>query len=176
MMISALIGFAVSFAPKLLDLFRDERDKGHELKMLRFQLEREEKIQAGKIKEARIEGATARDVAAIEAERELEVERERTFQVAQREGGRRALAHRSGIGWVDAALGLVDVLNGSVRPVLTYSLNGAFLWLVITGEITVDAAGLAVASGGILIATLIELTLAVDGYWFGYRLQKRWGK
>lgn len=106
---SALLGFVSSAAPELLKLFRDGRDRVHEITLFKLQMEHDREMR----RHASSENAAERD-ARLQA---VLLETERTEQALL---NTRLKDQLTGIHWVDA-------LAGSVRPVLTY---GFFLLYV----------------------------------------------
>ena len=94
--LGSLIGFLGSFAPKLLQIWQDKKDKAHELAVMQLQIQSQEKIGAQRLEEVRV-GAESEEMKALYESAKLTP---------------------SGVKWVDAVLAL---LTGSVRPVITYA-------------------------------------------------------
>lgn len=104
---SALLGFVGSAFPDFIKLFRDGRDRAHEIALLKLQMEYDrEKLAAG------------REAALSEHAYKLQ-------EIAVTE--RQALNH--GAGTADGLLGIawVDGLAGSVRPVITYCFFAVYV-------------------------------------------------
>lgn len=108
-LLSALLGFFSSAAPELMKLFRDGKDRAHEITLLQLQMEHERVRQS----QAAVESAAERN-ARLEA---IMLETERSEEALL---NARLKDQLTGIYWV-------DVLAGSVRPMLTY---GFFLLYV----------------------------------------------
>jgi len=99
--LGSLIGFLGSFAPKLLQMWQDKRDKAHELAVMQLQIQAQKDIGAQKLEEVRVSAESAEMQALYES----------------------AKIVPSGVKWVDAAL---TFLTGSVRPVITYCFFGLY--------------------------------------------------
>jgi len=99
--LGSLIGFLGSFAPKVLQMWQDKKDKAHELAVMALQIQAQKDIGAQKLEEVKVSAESAEMVALYE----------------------HAKITPSGVKWVDAFLAL---LTGSVRPVLTYSFFGLY--------------------------------------------------
>ncbi len=101
---SALLGFISSAFPDLIHLFRESKDRAHELAILQLQVSYDrEKL------------ASQKDVAQADYAYKLQ---EITIQA---DGAERAMLN-DGAGTKEGMLGIawVDGLSGSVRPILTY--------------------------------------------------------
>lgn len=94
--LGSLLGFLGSFAPKLLQMWQDKKDKAHELAVMQIQIQSQEKIGAQRLEEVQIGAESAEMQALYESAKIVPV----------------------GVKWVDATLAL---LTGSVRPVITYA-------------------------------------------------------
>lgn len=108
---SALLGFISSAFPDFLKLFRDGRDRAHELALLRLQMEYDrEKLTAQQAQSAAEASARLQEV-------------QLQMAVAERN------ALNAGSGTAPGMLGIhwVDALAGSVRPVMTYCFFGLYL-------------------------------------------------
>jgi len=81
-LLGTAIGFVSSLLPELLKLFRDSRDRKHELAMLQLQLEQQRQGQSERLEEIRAHASAAQMQALYQT-------------------------YRSGIGWVDALSGTV---------------------------------------------------------------------
>jgi hypothetical protein len=107
-LLSALLGFISSAVPDFIKLFREARDRDHELALLKLQMDYDrEKIAVNREENnaARTERLQAIEVTAFTAE-----------QVAL---NTRLKDNLTGIRWVDA-------LAGSVRPMITYAFFGLY--------------------------------------------------
>lgn len=94
--LGSLIGFLGSFAPKVLQMWQDKKDKAHELAVMQVQIQVQKDIGAQRLEEVRTTAESAEMQALYE----------------------HAKFVPSGVKWVDAVLAL---LTGSVRPVITYA-------------------------------------------------------
>jgi len=101
-LVSAFVGFLGSAAPEFIRLFREGKDRAHEIALLKLQMQFDQEKQNG----ARAE-RTAESVRQLQA---IELQRDAADTVALNARVKDSLV---GIVWVDA-------LAGSVRPVLTY--------------------------------------------------------
>jgi hypothetical protein len=108
-LLSALLGFVSSAVPEFIRLFRDGKDRAHEITLLKLQMEYEQQKLVTQSAEQGQERATRLQAVALE-----------TQQAQELALNARLKAQFTGIHWVDA-------LSGSVRPVLTY---GFFLLYV----------------------------------------------
>ena len=107
-LVSALLGFVSSAVPDLLKLFRDGKDRAHEISLLKLQMEyeqtRQQTVAAGQQQMAQTQ------LQAIEIQ----------TQVAQEQIlNERLKDNLTGIHWVDA-------LAGAVRPILTFAFFGLY--------------------------------------------------
>lgn len=112
---SALLGFIGSALPDVLHLFRESRDRKHEIALMKLQMDYDREKLAAQKESAAAEYAYKLqeiNVAADEAER---------------------VALNEGAGTKDGALGIgwVDALSGSVRPMITYCFFAAYLLIKI---------------------------------------------
>lgn len=99
-LLSALLGFISSAFPDFLKLFRDGRDRAHEITLLKLQMDYD------------------REKLAVEREGAQSMHAYKLQEIALAE--RQAL--NLGAGTTDGAVGIrwVDGLAGSVRPIVTY--------------------------------------------------------
>lgn len=102
-LIGSALGFATSFAPKLLGLWEARQDRKHELAMIETQADAQAKLQEGRVEEAVIDAGIR------------EIESMHRHDAAALQG-----AHR----WVKS-------LAASVRPVITYAFWIEFATLTI---------------------------------------------
>lgn len=107
--ISALLGFASSAVPDLMKLFRDGKDRAHEITLLKLQMEYDRSKQTSSAAENNAARAERLEAIAIQA------------SVSEQSAlNERLKDNLTGIHWVDA-------LAGSVRPVMTYAFFGLYL-------------------------------------------------
>jgi hypothetical protein len=100
---SALLGFVSSAVPDFIRLFRDSKDRAHEITLLKLQMEYErEKLAAAQ--QANM-AAQASQLQAIELQAGISEQQALNARVSE---------SLTGIHWVDA-------LSGSVRPMVTYA-------------------------------------------------------
>ena len=102
-LLSALLGFVSSAVPDVFKLFRDARDREHEITLMKLQMDYDrEKLAAAVTEHAQ---ASAVQLQAISLQADM------AEQVSLNARVKDAL---TGIHWVDA-------LSGSVRPMITYA-------------------------------------------------------
>jgi hypothetical protein len=163
-LLSALLGFISSATPDLLKLFRDGKDRAHEITLLKLQME---------FDRARADAAqqehTAERNARLEA---VAMEQQRSEELAL---NARLGAQLTGIGWVDG-------LAASVRPLLTYSFFLLYVAVKAAQFHLLLSPALPWAQPLTLAQALIALWgeedvaifSAIMAFWFGSRtLQKR---
>lgn len=150
--VSALVGFLGSAAPEFFRLFRDSRDKAHEIALLQMQMQYE------------------RQAKAAQADSQLQaisMQRDAADTVALNARVKDSLV---GVTWVDA-------LSGSVRPVLTYVFFGMYAVVKLAQYHVITAASLpwhpALDLGQVIVMLWTEddmaLFTAVIAFWFGQR-------
>ena len=158
-LISALLGFASSAMPQMLALFRDSKDRAHELALLKLQMDYErEKL-----------GVAAEDHRLAEATqlRAIELQADSAEQAAI---GARVKESLTGVAWVDA-------LAGSVRPTLTYAFFVLYVAVKLAQLHVLMTPGLPWQQGLTLAQALVSLWTAEDtamfsaimAFWFGQR-------
>lgn len=99
-LLSALLGFIGSAFPDFIKLFRDGKDRAHELAMLKLQMEYDREKLAVQAESARADYAyKLQEIAVAE---------------------RQALNHGAGTAEGNIGVAWVDALSGTVRPVVTY--------------------------------------------------------
>lgn len=81
-LLGSILGFISSLFPELINIFKDKRDKKHELEILHIQIEREKAGIQGKLEEVQIKAITAETKALLGT-------------------------YKTGIEWVDALNGTV---------------------------------------------------------------------
>ncbi len=158
-LVSALLGFVSSAVPDVFKLFRDSKDRAHEIALLKLQMEYDrEKLAASGLENnaARSERLQACDMQTSIAE-----------QAALNE---RLKDNLTGIYWVDA-------LAGSVRPVITYAFFGLyFLVKCAQFHLLIEPAfpwqnTLTAAQAMVSLWTEEDIAIfsAVIAFWFGQR-------
>lgn len=108
---SALLGFFSSAFPEFIRLFREQKDRSHEITLLHLQMEYDRQKLADARHAQQVEQAYKLE--AIALERDM---RESTDLNNRPDG---TGEHKTGL-WV------VDALSGSVRPIITYLLFGMY--------------------------------------------------
>lgn len=158
-LLSALLGFISSATPDIFKLFRDARDRVHELELLKLQMEYDK---------ARIaEGAAERQM-------RLEAVALATQQAEQVSLNARLKEQLTGIHWVDA-------LAGSVRPVLTYSFFGLYAVVkaaqfhLLTHPVLPWGTGMNMAQALVMVWSEEDIAIfsAIMAFWFGSRVMRR---
>lgn len=156
-LLSAMLGFLGSAFPDFIKLFRDGRDRAHELALLRLQMEYDrEKL------------AAQREGAQVEYAYKLQ-----EIGVAERQAlnaGAGTAEGASGIAWVDA-------LAGSVRPVVTYCFFATYVAVKLCQlQLLLDPAlpwqqGLSAAQAMVSLWGEEDMGIfaAVIAFWFGSR-------
>ncbi len=100
--ISAIIGFAGSLIPKLLEMRQDTKDKKHELELLKLQMESQERIEGIKLEAVGV-NADADAMQSLYENSKVQV---------------------TGVKFVD---GLLALSNGMIRPLVTAFLVAAYI-------------------------------------------------
>lgn len=162
-LLSALLGFFSSALPDFLKLYRDGKDRAHELAVLQLQMQYDrETLAAAATENAR---ASAMQLQAIEAEAE---------RAEQQALGARVRESLTGIHWVDA-------LAGSVRPVLTYAFFALYVLVKAAQLYLLTHPTLPWQSSMTLAQALVSLWTdedvaifsAIMAFWFGQRALMR---
>lgn len=153
--IGSLIGFLGSFAPKLLQMWQDKKDKEHELAVMQLQIQAQKDIGAQKLEEVRVSAESEEMKALYESAKIMPI----------------------GVKWVDAVLAL---LTGSVRPIITY----AFFTLYATVKWT-QAASVSAFYSNITWTTAMAKTWTEEdsaifatliSFWFSGRIMQKFFK
>jgi hypothetical protein len=160
---SALIGFISSAVPELLRLFRDSKDRAHEITLLKLQMEHEREARQHRSEQGAQEHAMR-----------LEAIQTHTMLAEQALLNARVKESLTGIHWVDA-------LAGSVRPVITYAFF--FLYFLIKCaqyRMLMDSAlpwqaGMTTAQALVSLWTEEDIAIfsAIIAFWFGQRALRR---
>lgn len=153
---SALLGFFSSALPDFLKLYRDGKDRAHELSILQLQMQYDrEKLAA----------ANAVQLQAIETQAD---------GAEAQALGARVKESLTGIHWVDA-------LAGSVRPILTYAffvlyvlVKTAQLYLLLNPTLPWQS-GMTLAQALVSLWTEEDVAIfsAIMAFWFGQRALMR---
>ena len=108
-LLSALLGFVSSAVPDFIKLFRDGKDRAHEIALLKLQMEYDRE----KLAAAHVESSAGRmqQLQAIELQTQMHQEAILNDRVKD---------SLTGIHWVDA-------LSGSVRPLITYAFFALYV-------------------------------------------------
>ena len=99
--LTAIIGFLGGFVPDILKMWKDKKDKEHELAVMKLQMEAQEKLHTQRIEEINTE-ADIKESEALYKSAELKP---------------------SGISWID---GFMYFYNSTVRPTVTYGFVGLY--------------------------------------------------
>jgi hypothetical protein len=162
-LLSALLGFVSSATPELLKLFRDGKDRTHEIALLTLQMQQERERQMHMASESAAERSLRLQAIGLETQRAEESLL-----------NSRLKEQLTGIHWVDA-------LAGSVRPVLTY---GFFLLYVVVkaaqfhlllSPVLPWQQGLNLAQALVALWTEEDVAIfsAIMAFWFGSRIMRR---
>lgn len=160
---SALLGFISSAVPDLLKLFRESKDRAHEIELLKLQMDYDRERLAADLADGR--EARAVQLQAIDAV---------SYQAEQEALNARVRDSITGIHWVDA-------LSGSVRPVITYAFFAIyFLVKCAQFRLLVDPSlpwqtGLTMAQALVALWTEEDVAIfsAIMAFWFGQRALMR---
>lgn len=156
---SALLGFISSTVPDIFKLFRDAKDRAHEIALLKLQMEYDRE----KLAAIAQENAHARQ----QQLQAIEVQTEGQEQLALNARIKDSL---TGIHWVDA-------LAGSVRPMITYAFFGLYglvkiaqFYLLLHPELPWQG-GLSPAQALVSLWTEEDIAIfsAIMAFWFGQR-------
>lgn len=158
-LLSALLGFISSATPDMFRLFRDARDRDHELALLKLQME----YDTARIAEGAAERAARLEAVALS-----------TQQAEQVSLNARLKEQMTGIHWVDA-------LAGSVRPVLTYSFFALYALVklaqfhLLMHPVLPWAVGSTMAQALVLVWSEEDIAIfsAIMAFWFGSRVMRR---
>lgn len=161
-LVSALLGFISSATPEFIKLFRDGKDRAHEITLLKLQMEQAQRQQT----QAAVDGAAERSA-------KLEAILLETAKAEQTLLNTRLKDQLTGIHWVDA-------LAGSVRPVLTYgffllyvAVKLAQFHLLIEPSLPWQSQ---LSLSGALVAVWTEedvaIFSAIMAFWFGSRIMR----
>lgn len=160
---SALLGFISSTVPDMFKLFREARDRDHEITLLKLQMEYDRE---------KLAVAAQENVAAREAQLQaIAVQADASEQVAL---NARVKDSITGIHWVDA-------LAGSVRPVLTYAFFVLYFLVKCAQFHLLTDPQLPWQNGMTMSAALVSLWTeediaifsAIIAFWFGQRAMSR---
>lgn len=159
-LLSALMGFLGSATPEFLKIFREGKDRAHEITLLKLQMEYDrEKL------------AVEKETRVVEAQTKLEaiaLQRDAAETVALNARVKESLV---GVAWVDA-------LAGTVRPVLTYVFFVMYAGVKIAQYHVISGATLPWHPAHDLAGTVamlwteddMALFTAVIAFWFGQRM------
>lgn len=160
---SALLGFFSSAVPDFIKLFRDSRDRAHEITLLKLQMEYERE----KIASTANDNAQARSMQ-LQA---IEMQAAASEQLALNARVKDSL---TGIHWVDA-------LAGSVRPMITYAFFALYFLIKCAQFSLLVAPTLPWHNGMTMPQALVSLWTqedvaifsAIMAFWFGQRALMR---
>lgn len=158
-LLSALLGFISSATPELFKLFRDGKDRAHELAVMQLQIEYDK----ARLAEGAAERQVRLEAIAVEAQRA-----EETILSA------RLKEQLTGIHWVDA-------LAGSVRPVLTYSFFVLYAVVkmaqfhLLVHPVFPWSAQMTLAQALVVVWSEEDIAIfsAIMAFWFGSRVMRR---
>ncbi|MFZ4124585.1 MAG: hypothetical protein ACOYJ2_00745 [Rickettsiales bacterium] len=159
-LLSALVGFISSGIPEFIKLFRESKDRSHEITLMKLQMEYDRE----KLAAARESEQLQRAVRLQEIEVQADIADTRTLS-------QRVSDSRVGIAWVDA-------LAGSVRPTITYLfflLYALTKWAQYQLLVASHQSPVASAEAIILLWTQDDMAIftAIIAFWFGQRMIAR---
>lgn len=159
-LLSALLGFVSSAVPEFFSLFREAKDRAHEITLLSMQMEQEK---------TRFE--MQKQLRASEMAQQLEV-------VGMQHDAKESLALNARV--KDSLIGIewVDALSGSVRPILTYAfclmyaaIKIAQYHVLLTPDLPWQTPMSAAAAFALLWSEDdMALFTAIIAFWFGQRM------
>lgn len=156
---SALLGFLGAALPEGVALFREGKDRAHELALLKLQMAHQEQ-----------QAAAQKETARIQAESQLEALSLASLAKESLALNARVKDSLVGIAWVDA-------LSGSVRPILTYlfcllyiSIKWAQFYALLYPMLPWQQ-GLRAQEAMMMVWTQDDMALftAIIAFWFGQR-------
>jgi len=153
---SGLIGFLGSFLPELIKLYKDKKDKEHELVITRMQMEREEKGH-----QYTLEGINVQ----ADVQSEIAAHTEDKYPVT----GNKIMD------------GLIALYGSSVRPTITYCFFALYALTKYASYVSIKKY-YTTLSWDMVMSKMwtsedMAIFCAVIGYWFGQRaLQRYQGK
>lgn len=155
-LLSALVGFISSGIPEFIKLFRESKDRSHEITLMKLQMEYDRE----KLAAVRESEQLQRAVRLQEIEVQADVADTRSLS-------QRVSDSRVGIAWVDA-------LSGSVRPTITYLF---FLLYALTKWAQYQLLQTSVDSKHAIVMLWSEddmaIFTAIIAFWFGQRMIAR---
>ena len=124
-----------------MDYFQDRSDKKHELAVMEVQIRQQKELAIQKLEMVNVE-ADIREVEALQ----------------------KSMQTPTGVKWVDG-------LRGSVRPVITYSFFGLFIFVEVSAYLSLTASGISGldAVNAVWDEDTKALFAAVIAFWFGGR-------
>lgn len=158
-LLSALLGFISSAVPDFIKLFRDAKDRAHEITLLKLQMEYDRE----KLAAVSSDNMQARAVQLQAIEMQADNEQQAALNARIKES-------LTGIHWVDA-------LAGSVRPVITYAFFALYV-LVKCAQFSILLSpnlpwqnNLTVAQALVSLWTEEDIAIfsAIMAFWFGSR-------
>lgn len=158
-LISALLGFVSSAVPDFIKLFRESKDREHEVTLLKLQMDYDREKLAATIND----GAQARTQQLQAIEVQADVQQQALLNARVKDS-------LTGIYWVDA-------LAGSVRPVITYAFFVLYL-LVKCAQFHLLVSPTLPWRGGMTISEAllslwtqedVAIFSAILAFWFGQR-------
>ncbi len=140
-LLGTLFGFLSSGIPHIVDFFKDKSDKKHELEMMDKQIQAQKELQTQKLEEVKLQ-------ASIEEIKDV-------YEFAKQPMGFK----------------IMEALNASVRPLITYGFF--FLFVYLTVSILIFMANASMNAFQIKEAVWDEETkslfAAIISFWFGSR-------
>jgi len=163
--LGSLIGFLGSFAPKLLQMWQDKKDKAHELSIIGLQIQAQKDIGQQRVEEVKITAESA--------------EMQTLYESAKI-----APITPVGVKWVDAIQGLVNalltLLNGSVRPTITYAFFALYAFIKYAQAKSVAAFYSNITWTAALAKTWTEedsaIFATIISFWFSGRMLQKFFK
>jgi len=147
-LLGSLLGFATSFAPKVIDVVKDGQEHKHKMELMRLQMEMAEKGTTLKLKELDAEADIAESKGIYEHDKHLD-------------GG-----------------SFVNALRASVRPVITYMFFGLFIAIEVVTLISLLRSGQDLVTALPMLWTdeTMAIFAAIISFWFGNRAVSKYYK
>lgn len=154
-LLATLFGFMSSFAPNILDFFKEGRDMKHELQMMDKEQELMDRKAELNLEQIQVESETSIN--------ELEIKSENDSVV---------FAHKSSQSLKPAQW--VDNIRALTRPILTFWFMSLYTFSKVSIFTGAMKGGLPWPEAGQLMFTEYDLALlaTVIGFWFGDRVKK----
>jgi hypothetical protein len=147
-LIGSALGFIGGFIPEILKFFKQKQENKHEINILKLQMQAQSQLHTERLEEINAEADISESKALYES----------------------AKIEKTGVGWVDAILGLY---NGTVRPTITYLFTGLYCTMKLAqiySMVNVSGTSFLDAVKYTYTETDMACLMLVLSYWFGQRM------